>query len=91
MRAHKVRQGEDLTTIAAKYGISDWEAVYNHAANEPRTDSKGWSFEIPIPIAIPTKPSKIELPTCPNPHKAVIQLVLVIDQFLALAITINGT
>jgi len=34
MRVHKVTQCEDIHSIAAQYRIADWQAIYNHDANE---------------------------------------------------------
>jgi hypothetical protein len=33
MTIHTVRSGENLTTIARKYGYSDWKAIYDHPKN----------------------------------------------------------
>ncbi len=33
MPRHITRQGEDLPSIAAKYGFADWESIYGHPQN----------------------------------------------------------
>ena len=33
MPSHRVKQGECLTSIAARYGFADWRAIYQHPNN----------------------------------------------------------
>jgi len=34
MKIHKVKTGENMIGIASQYGISDWESLYHHSANQ---------------------------------------------------------
>jgi len=33
MKIHEVQPGEDMITIATKFGIVDWQSIYNHKFN----------------------------------------------------------
>lgn len=40
-RTHLVRRGECLSTIARRYGLSDWRTVWDHPENGPLKERRG--------------------------------------------------
>src|SRR5262245_43830913 len=61
MEKHHVKQGECLSSLAARYGLSGWKELYNHPANEelkkkrPNPNILAPGDEVIVPERGPTK------------------------------------
>jgi len=84
MLIHKVEQGEHLTSVAKRYGFSDWRSVYEHPGNvELRARRPNPDVLLPGDrVAIPEKKRKAVPAATEQRHRFIRMGTLVMLRFV---------